>query len=37
VTLRVTIRTLNGTVVSSKKQHVALHAAKAKKKRHGGK
>jgi hypothetical protein len=38
LTLKVTIRTLNGTVVVSKKQHVTLHAAKAKKKKgHGGK
>jgi hypothetical protein len=37
LTLKVTIRTLNGTVVTSKKQHVTLHAAKAKKKGHGGK
>jgi hypothetical protein len=37
LTLKVTIRTLNGTTVVSKKQHVTLHAAKAKKKGHGGK
>jgi hypothetical protein len=39
LTLKVTIRTLNGTVVVSRKQHVTLHAAKAKKKTHshGGK
>ena len=37
LTLKVSIRTLNGTLVVSKKQHVTLHAAKAKKKGHGGK
>jgi hypothetical protein len=37
LTLKVTVRTLNGTTVVSKKQHVTLHAAKAKKKGHGGK
>jgi hypothetical protein len=37
LTLKVTIRTLNGTTIVSKKQHVTLHAAKAKKKGHSGK
>jgi len=37
LTLKATIRTLNGTVVVAKKQHVTLRAAKAKKKRRGGK
>jgi hypothetical protein len=40
LTLKVAVRTLNGTAVVSKKQHVTLHAAKAKKKKkkgHGGK